>query len=252
VEVESVEGVNAGRGARTDSNGGYRLDGFVVGAMTVRASAAGYVTQTLGVSFTGNQTLNFDLSQPQPTRFRYFGVVRDGLGSLVPGTFVRSGNGNCDFSAVTDSGGRYDSTSNCNSVVLAVQPPNGYEGVLAQFQTPTPPGERNFTTRRIGTVLLAAPSQIQRSDGTLFYTVSVSVSFDDGSNRRLASQDFVTLQSSNGSVVRTRGADGNSLSIEGVSVGTASVTATYWSVVSSPVSVTVVSRGGQEQINELR
>jgi len=239
--VETIEGVNAGRGSRTDSNGSYRVDGLGGGSMTMRASAAGYVTQTIGISLTGNQTLNFDLSQPQPTRYRYFGVVRDGLGGPVPAALVRSGNGNCEFSAVTDSGGRYDSTSNCNSVVFAVQPPNGYEGVLAQFQTPTPAGERNFTTKRIASVFLAAPSQIQRSDGTRFYTVSASVTFDDGSNRRLASQDFVTLQSSNGNVVRTRGADGNSLSIEGVSFGTASVTATYWSVVSSPVSVTVVS-----------
>jgi len=207
--------------------------------MTMRVTADGYLTQTIGISLSNDQSLNFDLSQPQPTRYRYFGLVRDGLGGPVAGVVVRSGNGSCEFSAATDSGGRYDGTSNCNSIVFAVQPPDGYEGVLPQFQNPSPAGERNFTTKRITRVVLAAPSQIPRSDGTLFFSVSVSVTFDDGSNRRLASQDFVTLQSSNTNVVRPRGADGNSLSIEGVSVGTAAVTARYWAVISSPVSVTV-------------
>ena len=233
-EVESIAGVNRGRGVRTDSNGSYRLDGLVAGVMRMRASADGYPAQTITVLLTSNQTLNFDLAKS----YRYFGIVRDGLGNPVPGTLIQSAFG-CDLSTVTDASGRYDTTSTCASVIFDVHPPNGYEGVLPQFQPLSPAGDRNFTTKRIVTISLAAPSQIPKSDGTLFFSVSVSVTFDDGSNRRLGSQDFVTLQSSNANIVRPRGADGNNLTIEGVSVGTATVTATYWGAVSQSVSVTV-------------
>jgi len=240
VEVESTEGVNVGRGVKTDSGGAYRLDGLLGGSMTMRASATGYFSQTIGVSLSGTQTLNFDLTPPQPTRFRFFGVVRDGLGNPIRGAAVRSSASRCDLSAVTDSTGRYDATSECASIVLYVQPPDGYEGQQPQYQTPTSAGEKNFVTKRITAVLNTAPSRIPRSDGTTFVSVTVSVSFDDNSNRRLGSQDFVTLQSSDGTIIGTRGADGSVLSIEGLKVGTANVIATYWGAVSPPVTVTVL------------
>ena len=190
-EVESIRGFNIGRGTKTDSNGTYRMDGLLAGVMIVQASANGYSSQSIPVSLSGNQTVNFDLTSLQSIRYRYFGVVRDGVGSPVPATTLRSGNGNCEFSATTDATGHYDSTSNCNSLVFDVRPPNGYEGVLPQFQSLSPAGERNLTTKRILSVTLAAPSQIPKSDGTLFFSVRVSVRFDDGTTRRLGSQDFV-------------------------------------------------------------
>jgi hypothetical protein len=233
-EVESIGGVNRGRGIRTDSNGSYRLDGLLAGSMIMRASADGYLSQTGFALVSRDVTLDFDLAKS----YRYFGIVRDGVGNPVPGTLIRSAF-NCDLSTVTDSRGLYDATCSCPSVIFEVRPPTGYEGVLPQFQLASPAGDHNFTTKRITSVSLAAPSQIPKSDGTLFFSVSVSVGFDDGTSRRLGSQDFVTLQSSNVNVVRTRGADGNKLTIEGVSVGTASITTTYWGVVSPAVSVTV-------------
>ena len=242
-EVESIEGVNVGRGVRTDSNGSYRLDGLVAGSMTVRASVDGYVTQTVGIrlpAVLATPTLNFDLISLQTRRFRYYGVVRDGLGNPVPGVSVSSATPFvCEFMAITDSFGRYDNTSNCGSVLLDVVPPRGYEGVRFQFESKTDAGERNYTTKRIVNVMLSAPSQLSRTDGPFANPVSVFVTFDDGVNRRLGSQDLLTLQSSNAGIVRPGGNNGNNLTIQGVTVGTATVTTTYWGVMAQPVSVTV-------------
>lgn len=242
-EVESIEGVNIGKGVRTDSNGSYRLDGLVAGSMTVRASADGYVTQTAGVRLPGvlpTPTLNFDLISLQTRRFRYYGVVRDGLGNPVPGVSVSSATPFvCEFMATTDSFGRYDNTSNCSSVLLDVIPPRGYEGVRFQFASKTEAGETNYTTKRIVNVMLSAPSQISRTDGPISYSVGVFVTFDDGTSRRLGAQDLLTLQSSNPGIVRPGGNNGSNLTIQAVTVGTATVTTTYWGVTAQSVSVTV-------------
>jgi hypothetical protein len=239
-EVESIDGANVGRGTRADGTGAYRLDGLATGSMQVRASADGYASQTIATSLTGAGTLNFTLvSTTRPVSYRYFGAVRDGIGNPVSGASVRSGNGDCLFSAVSDATGHYDGTSNCTSVVLGVQPPPGFEGVLAAYAPTLQPGEHNFTTKRVTQVLLNAPSIVPRSDGTQRFSVRVSVMYDDSSNRTLKAEDFVTLQSSNGSIVRTGGADGDDVWIEGVSSGTATVTASYWGVFSPARTVNV-------------
>lgn len=241
-EVESIEGANVGRGIRTDSNGNYRLDGLVAGSMTMRASADGYSPQTASVLLIGTisttRTENFDLTSLQTRSYRFFGVVRDGLGNPVRGVDVLSATGVCKFLATTDSFGRYDGKSNCDAMVLQVLPPRGYEGVRDLFESATAAGERNYTTKRIVSVVLSAPSQISRTD-PLRYPVSVFVTFDDGITRRLGSQDLLTLQSSNLGIVRPGGFNGSNLTIQGVTVGTATVTTTYWGVMPQPVSVTV-------------
>jgi hypothetical protein len=242
-EVESIEGANVGRGMRTDPDGSYRLDGLVAGSMTIRASADGYAAQTASVLFNGpvflNRTENFDLTSLQTRSYRFFGVVRDGLGNPVRGVSVLSATGVCQFLATTDQFGRYDGKSNCDEMVLRVLPPRGYEGVQDLFEPRTPAGERNYVTKRIVNVVLSAPSQISRTDGPFSNPVTVFVTFDDGTTRRLGSQDLLTLQSSNPGIVRPGGFNGSNLTIQGVTVGTATVTTTYWSVMPQPVSVTV-------------
>jgi len=211
--------------------------------MTIRASADGYAAQTAGVGFNGpvflNRTENFDLTSLQTRSYRFYGVVRDGLGNPVRGVSLLSATGVCTFLATTDSFGRYDGQSNCDEMVLRVMPPRGYEGVQDLFEPKTAAGERNYTTRRIVSVMLSAPSQISRADGPFSNPVAVSVTYDNGITRRLGSQDLLTLQSSNLGVLRPGGSNGGNLTIQGVTVGTATVTTTWWGVMLQPLSVTV-------------
>lgn len=61
--MEGFRGVNVGRGIRTDSDGTYRLDGLAAGVMIMRASAAGYVSQTAVAVVSRDVTVNFDLAK---------------------------------------------------------------------------------------------------------------------------------------------------------------------------------------------
>jgi hypothetical protein len=60
--VEVVSGVNLGQSATADAAGRYTLVDLVPGAMTLRASAAGYVPQTSTVTPSASQTVDFSLA----------------------------------------------------------------------------------------------------------------------------------------------------------------------------------------------
>jgi hypothetical protein len=233
-EVEGIQGVNVGRGVKTDGDGAYRLDGLVAGSMQLRASEADYpAAQTVTVALTGNQAQDFQLAPLRPATYRYFGVVRDGVGAPVAGASITGSN--C-FSATTDASGRYDSTSTCSTLVMGVQPPTGFQGVLAYFAPTFQPGEHDFTTKRIVQVGLSAPAHVPVSDGTERFGIHVSATFDDGTNRTLKAEDYITITTT-GSSIGVHGADGDDLEVEGLSPGSANLTAIFWGVSSAPVTV---------------
>jgi hypothetical protein len=64
-----------GRSAITDASGGYRLQGLS-GLMTVQASKLGYTSETLSVTQTNDQTLNFALSHHVALVNEFFGLFR--------------------------------------------------------------------------------------------------------------------------------------------------------------------------------
>ncbi len=170
----------------------------------------------------------------------YFGAVSDGRGSPVAGVSITAG----DATGVTDATGRYEFRSARTSlVVTAVIPPNGYEGRYSGDGTLTP-GEHNFIVRRISRIEIhPSRNPVPVSDGTNWYGVSPTVEFGTGEVELLSGtrEQNVRLTSSDPTVLRTR-TDGGRPVIEGVSPGAATVTATYWSVTSSPVTVQVVPR----------
>src|SRR5262245_36091295 len=63
--VSIVDGPNAGKSTTTDTSGTYSLTGLQQSGFTVNLSAANYISQSLGVMLTSNQTLNSSL-RPQP------------------------------------------------------------------------------------------------------------------------------------------------------------------------------------------
>jgi hypothetical protein len=62
--VSILNGLNAGRTTQTDSNGVYSFDHLKAGVGHVRASAPGYVNETIAVSVDGAATQHFSLLIP--------------------------------------------------------------------------------------------------------------------------------------------------------------------------------------------
>jgi hypothetical protein len=237
-EVESAQGVNVGRGTRTDANGTYRLDQLNAGSMQVRASVDGYESQTIAVTVAGSQELNFALTAK--STFTFVVAVNDGRGAPVPGAQILTSE---EGTITTDANGRVEMRSAHNSLhVTAVRGPSGYETV---FNLPDGgaitlvAGQNTLRVRRVVSVIISAQSSIPRSDGTMRVAVRATVTFDTGENKTLTGRDFVTLATSNPAVVRVGGADGSNLYVEGLSPGTASVTGQYAEVTSAPVTVEV-------------
>lgn len=99
-----IDGPDAGKAATTDALGNYTFSGLQQSGFTVSASAAGYVSQSRGVTLTSNQTLNFTLTKPAPA-VTLAGRVTDALTSIpISGAHV-SINGR--YGALTDPAGNY-------------------------------------------------------------------------------------------------------------------------------------------------
>jgi hypothetical protein len=114
-QLEIIAGVNSGRKATADADGRYSFAGLAAGALTLRASATGYLAQTTNLVIDGNKTADFKLVEAakESDRATLSGVVL----SAVPGgtaprplsgarVSITSGN-NSGRSATTDEQGRY-------------------------------------------------------------------------------------------------------------------------------------------------
>jgi len=240
LQVTVLDGSHAGKSVTTQSDQAPLQ--LLSGPMTLRVVATGHqpIEKTLTVAGAMVVEVSVDpIPTPPPPTYRYFGTVRDGLGAPMVGVLVKSGTGDCRFSAVTDASGRYEDTSECSSPFVTVTPPAGFEGLDRYDSNPLSPGQaNNFTTKRIMQISWNYPPEIVRGTQR---SVQVSVRFDDGVTRTLGSRDSVTLGSSDETIVRTHGAVGSLLALEGISVGTATVTAYYWGTSMPPVTIRVVS-----------
>jgi len=105
------------------------------------------------------------------------------------------------------------------------------------------PGRHDFVVRRIIRLTIMPPSSVPVSDGTNWYGVSPTVEFGTGEIDHLSGtrEQSMSLISSGHSILRIR-SDGGRPVIEGVSPGSATVTASYWGVSSASVTVQVVPR----------
>lgn len=105
--VSIVDGPNAGKSTTTDMSGNYSFTALQQSGFTVNASAANYISQSLGVTLTSSRTLNFSL-RPQPAGITLNGRVTDAAtGGPIAGAVV-SINGR--YRAPTDSLGNYSVT----------------------------------------------------------------------------------------------------------------------------------------------
>jgi hypothetical protein len=166
-------------------------------------------------------------------------VISDDRGVPVSGVSMTAGG----ITTVTDAAGRYEIRSQSMAlVVTSMMPPAGYEGGFSGYGTLTP-GRRDYALRRITGITISSRSPIPVTDGTLWFGVVPTVTYATGEVARLAgaSEENVQLTSSDSAVLRTRRDSGRPV-IEGVAPGTATVTATYWSVASPPVTVQVIPR----------
>lgn len=93
--VDIVEGINEGAAATADAEGRYRVENLEFGTFTVRVLAAGFDSESLAVTLTGDQTLNVALRPsapppPPPPTVAIAGTVVDGLSQqALPGALVR-------------------------------------------------------------------------------------------------------------------------------------------------------------------
>lgn len=235
--VEISTGPNAGTRTSSDSAGHYAFSGLLEGEATVRANKAGYSSGQTSVQLTGSDSVTVNVvmrrtGSSSPTAHTYTGTIRDGQGHPVPGVRI-SGLG-----VTTNGAGQYQGESNSASVKVRLSPPDGYEGTT--YDAAIAAGENNFVTKRVVRVTLKGPPTIPKSDGTTRNTVTAYGEFDTGETRTLKGRDPAVLLSSNPSVVRARGADGDSLAVEGlVSGGSAEITATFWGVLSAGITVQV-------------
>jgi hypothetical protein len=231
--VETIQGVNLGRTAITDATGTYRLDRLDNGAMRVRVTANEYNSQAIDVPLSGSVTLNFELVAMQT--YTYSGIVSDGQGRPVSGATVRGGP---NYGS-TDATGRYEFRSPYSSVPGNVYPPAGYERKPPRF-TDTfnlTPGQ-NITIRRITNVMIAPGTTMLVGERR---HVGTQVTFDTGTVE-LPVLEIFELSSSDTSILKagSGSAENDRTTIEGVSVGTSSLTGRYFGVSSEPKQVQVV------------
>ena len=102
--VSIVDGPNAGKPTTTDMSGNYSFTSLQQSSFTVNASAANYISQSLGVTLTSNQTLNV-LLRPQPMAMTLTGRVVDSATGLPIAGAVVSINGR--YRANADTSGNY-------------------------------------------------------------------------------------------------------------------------------------------------
>ncbi len=163
--------------------------------------------------------------------------MTDGHGRPVAGATVRGGPN----SATTDANGRYEFQSPYSSVPGNVYPPTGYERKPVRWTDSfvLTPGQ-NLTIRRITGLTLTAPATMAVGARD---RVNAQVGFDTGAVEFVV-LDVFELTSSDAAVLKAGigVAELDRLSIEGVTPGTASVTARYFGVSSPAKQVQVVPR----------
>jgi hypothetical protein len=250
-EIAIVQGTNSGDKIRTQNDGSYRFDPLRPGAMRIRASASNYVSQTVDLSLAENQVLDFALA---PDVRSFGGSVRDGRRAPVPGVMVRAVAvpSGLTQTVVTGANGAWEFRMATDRVTITVVPPAGYEGDRQGF-TMTPDTDRVITTRRILSIVaeIGNPSVFNGTIGLgTRLSAYVGVRYDDsirGSPAQITETRFV---SSNPSVLRWNysppipspdgGGIAGSSGVEGIALGSANVTATYWGFTSPPVSIQVI------------
>lgn len=92
-KVEVIEGANAGRAVTTGADGRYALADLEPGALSVRATAEGFESETRKLSLTSSMTADLPLrrpGQPGPSGPTMSGTVVDALSNrAVPGATIR-------------------------------------------------------------------------------------------------------------------------------------------------------------------
>jgi hypothetical protein len=220
------------------------------GAMTLRITAQGFhpVDRTVRVDAPVVVEVHADrIPPPPPSIYKYFGFVRDGIGKPVQGVSITGYSNGTWYRSNTDTNGRYEMNvpaAGLTNFRIADVPPT-HEGE-ASYGRDAPPGQLDFVAKRILRVILQPPPWVPRSGGTTRKTVLVNAEFDTGETRALGGRDPVTLSSSNPTILKTGGADGGTVYVEGLADGQASVVAHFWGVTSSPVTVRVGSSGPHE------
>ncbi len=263
VEVESVRGVNVGRGAKTDSNGSYRIDSLVQGSMTVQATAEGLIPQTREVVLAGNQSLDFTLllaAPPPPPVYTFSGWVRDGRHTPIPGAVVQPLDTASPRNVTTGPDGTWSFTAAVAELRLLATPPSGYEAAYPSYAVPVKvPRDGNTTprteimTRKIASVVaeIGYPGNMTIALGQRL-SAYPEVHFDDAvrPNPMLGQSDGTAIVSSNPAVVRWNhrmgtaipdgGFDGGYSELQALSIGSATITMTYYGVAAPPVTIQVV------------
>jgi hypothetical protein len=103
-QVSIIDGPNAGKSTTTDGSGSYTFAALQQSGFTVTVSAPNYMSQSLGVTLTSNQTLNLTLTQPPPP-FLLTGQVTDAATSAPISGAIVSINGR--YRTTTDVAGMY-------------------------------------------------------------------------------------------------------------------------------------------------
>lgn len=250
-EVEVVQGANFGSTVKSLSGGSYRFDQLRPGSMRVRARASNFVAQTVEVSLNENQVVNFALA---PDVHSFGGSVRDGRRVPVSGVLVRAVAipSGLTQTVISNANGDWEFRMATERVTITVVPPAGYEGDRWGF-TMTHDGTRVVTTRRILSILaeIGNPSVF---DGTIRLgerlSAYVRVRYDDSLGNGSGQVTETRFTSSNPSVLRWNysppvpfpdgGGIAGSSGLEGIALGSANVTATYWGFTSPPVSIRVI------------
>lgn len=106
-KVEFIDGANAGKSAIADANGNYAITGLAQGGFTVRASAAGYLENSTGITLTSDLTRNFGLAVAGPRK--KFGPGQYRVNSdIAAGRYYAVPSAGCYFERQSGFGGTLD------------------------------------------------------------------------------------------------------------------------------------------------
>lgn len=103
-KVEFVDGANTGKSAVTDGSGNYSMEGLAQGGFTVRASADGFQSVSVGITLTSNLTRDFNLPPSGPRK--KFGPGQYRVNSdIAPGRYYSDPAYGCYFERQRGFGG---------------------------------------------------------------------------------------------------------------------------------------------------
>ena len=106
-KVEFTDGANAGKSAIADAAGNYVITNANGGGFTVKASADGFVADSVPVTLTANVTQNFELSPAGPRRKFGPGQYRVNT-DIAPGRYYAVPSAGCYFERQKGLGGSTD------------------------------------------------------------------------------------------------------------------------------------------------